>query len=80
MGSTLLLAGDIAASRTHFDRAVALYDPTEHRRLVARFGHDIHVMILCYRSWAGASAMRVPRSLTPTKRSVMREKLATLRL
>jgi predicted ATPase len=52
MGFSLLMTGDLAESRTHLDRAVALYDPAEHRRLAARFGVDTGMLILCYRSWA----------------------------
>ena len=52
MGFSLLMTGDLAESRTHLDRAVALYDPTEHRRLATRFGVDTGTLVLCYRSWA----------------------------
>ena len=44
--------GDIAEGRAHFDRALALYDPAEHRPLATRFGQDIRVSILSYRSLA----------------------------
>ena len=33
MGTSLLLTGDIADGRAHLDRAIALYDPAEHRPL-----------------------------------------------
>ena len=33
MGTSLLLTGDIATSREHFDCAIALYDPLEHLTL-----------------------------------------------
>ena len=52
MGSSLLLTGDIAEGRAHYDRAIALYDPAEHRPLATRFGQDVRVAILCYRSLA----------------------------
>jgi predicted ATPase len=52
MGMSLLHTGDIAESRLHFDQAIALYDPDEHRRLTTRFGQDIGVFILSNRSWA----------------------------
>ena len=38
MGYSLLHTGDIAEGRAHFDRAIALYDPAEHRPLATRFG------------------------------------------
>jgi class 3 adenylate cyclase/predicted ATPase len=49
---SLLFTGDIAEGRAHFDRAIALYDPAEHRPLATRFGADIGVTILSSRSWA----------------------------
>ena len=33
MGMSLLYTGDIAEGRAHFDQAIALYDPAEHRPL-----------------------------------------------
>jgi hypothetical protein len=38
MGNSLLHAGSIAESRAHFDQAIALYNPDQHRSLVTRFG------------------------------------------
>ncbi len=52
MGISLLSTGNIAQSRTHFERAIALYDPATHRTLTTRFGHDNRVAVLSYRSWA----------------------------
>jgi class 3 adenylate cyclase/predicted ATPase len=46
----LLHTGDVAQCRHHFDRAIALYDPAEHRPLAMRFGGDIGATILSYRS------------------------------
>ena len=51
-GLALLHTGDIAQCRLHFDRAIALYDPAEHRPLAMRFGGDIEATILSYRSVA----------------------------
>jgi hypothetical protein len=48
----LMCTGDIAQGRAHFDRAIALYDPSEHRPLALRFGHDNRVAVLSYRSWS----------------------------
>jgi hypothetical protein len=44
--------GDISGSRQHFDRAIALYDPAEHRALAPRFGQDIRIAALCFRAKA----------------------------
>jgi class 3 adenylate cyclase/predicted ATPase len=51
MGS-LLHTGDFVEGRAHLDRAIALYDPAEHRPLATRFGQDVGVATLSYRSWA----------------------------
>jgi class 3 adenylate cyclase/tetratricopeptide (TPR) repeat protein len=52
MGTSLVYTGDIAQGRRHYDRALALYDPAAHRPLAARFGQDVRVAILSYRSLA----------------------------
>ena len=36
----------------HYDQALALYDPAQHPSLATRFGQDVGVAILSYRSWA----------------------------
>ena len=52
MGICLLETGEIAESREHLDKAIALYDAAEHRLLAMRFGQDVRVHALSYRSWA----------------------------
>jgi predicted ATPase len=52
MGLSLMCTGDIAEGRSHYDQALALYDPAEHRSLATRFGQDIRMAILGYRSQA----------------------------
>jgi class 3 adenylate cyclase/predicted ATPase len=52
MGTSVLYTGEIAASRTHFDCALSLYDPASHRPLATQFGQDIRVAILSHRSIA----------------------------
>jgi len=52
MENSLMVTGDITESRGHLDQAIALYEPAEHRALAARFGQEIAVAILSYRSWA----------------------------
>jgi len=51
MGTSLLMTGDLAESRFHLDRALALYDPVEHRPLATRFGQDVRSSTLFYRAW-----------------------------
>jgi predicted ATPase len=53
MGIASLYTGSIAKALTHLERAVALYDPVEHRSMAMRFGQDTRVHALLYRSWAG---------------------------
>jgi predicted ATPase len=50
--TALMTTGKIVESRAHFDRAIALYDPIEHRALASRFSQDARVAALCHRSWA----------------------------
>ena len=52
MGLSLLCRGDIEKGLAHYDQALALYDPAEHRPLAARFGADTGVVILTYRPLA----------------------------
>jgi predicted ATPase len=52
MGITLMDTGDIAQGRTHCNQAIALYDPAAHRPLATRFGQDLRVAPLSYRSRA----------------------------
>jgi class 3 adenylate cyclase/predicted ATPase len=51
MGNSLLYTGDIAQGRAHYDQAMALYDPAEHRPLAMRFGQDAGMTMLVIRSW-----------------------------
>jgi class 3 adenylate cyclase/predicted ATPase len=52
LGVALMYAGDIVESRPHYDRAIALYDPAQHRPLAARFGADVAVTVLTHRPLA----------------------------
>lgn len=52
MGNSALFLGDFAQARTHFDQAIALYHPAEHRLLTTRFGYEAGVAVLCYRTLA----------------------------
>ncbi len=52
IGTSLVCTGDIAESRAHYDRAVALYDPAEHRSLATHFAVDPGVANLGFRSHA----------------------------
>jgi class 3 adenylate cyclase/predicted ATPase len=50
-GTALICTGDVAEGVVHLDRAITLYDPLEHRCLATRFGQDLGVAILSFRSW-----------------------------
>jgi predicted ATPase len=52
MGLSLLHTGDIADGRAHIERAIALYDPDEHRPLATRFGQDVGAASLSWKSLA----------------------------
>lgn len=52
MGISLLSAGDITEGRAHLDRAIALYDATQHRPLLTRFSIESGVVMLAFRSRA----------------------------
>ena len=52
VGTPLLFTGDIAEGRAHYDRAIVLYNPVEHRPFATRFGQDISVSILGFRQLA----------------------------
>ncbi len=52
VGVSLLFIGLFTEARVHLDQAIALYQPVEHRPLATRFGQDIGVAALCFRSWA----------------------------
>ena len=46
VGSSLTVEGSFTQARTHYEHALALYDPVEHRLLAGRFGQDASVSIL----------------------------------
>src|SRR3954469_19162728 len=50
MASTLVLMGDLVEAKAHFNEALALYRPAAHRRLMTRFGQDLRVTCLAFRS------------------------------
>ena len=81
MGISLMFTGDLAEGRAHYDQALALYDPVEHRPLAARFGLDARVAVLSFRTGpCGCLAIPRPRSRTQTMRSKMRARSAKLPL
>ena len=78
MGTSLMCTGDISQGRAHFDQAIALYDPAEHRPLATRFGQDIGVAIFAIGRWpCGCLAIPRPRSQTSNTRSGMRARSTT---
>jgi class 3 adenylate cyclase/predicted ATPase len=50
MASTLALLGDHVGALAHYNEVLALYRPAEHRRLMTRFGQDLRVTCLAFRS------------------------------
>jgi tetratricopeptide (TPR) repeat protein len=51
VATSLMFTGELVEGRAHYDQALALYDPNEHRSLTTRFGQDVGVVILSFRSW-----------------------------
>jgi class 3 adenylate cyclase/predicted ATPase len=51
-GISSMFAGHLAEGRSHFDQALALYDPVEHPPLAPRFGQDNKSSALSYRAFA----------------------------
>jgi predicted ATPase len=49
-GMSLSCTGQLSRARAHYDRAIALYDPAEHRPLATRFGQDLRAQNLIQRS------------------------------
>jgi class 3 adenylate cyclase/predicted ATPase len=50
MGSALAFMGDFVGAKVHYNEALALYRVAEHRRLMTRFGQDLRVTCLAFRS------------------------------
>jgi predicted ATPase len=70
MGQSFLITGDVVQGRIQYDQAIALYDPAEHRPLATRFGQDVGVAALCYRSvglwllgYPGAARVDIERAV-----------------
>ena len=40
LGSRLVLSRRVTSARTHFEQALALYDPQQHRSHAFLYGHD----------------------------------------
>jgi predicted ATPase len=47
-GNALALMGDFVGGKEHYDRALAIYDPAEHRALTTRSGRDVGVFLLWF--------------------------------
>ena len=48
--NALALTGDFVDGREHYDRALAIYDPAEHRSIATSSGRDVGVTLLSFRS------------------------------
>jgi predicted ATPase len=44
--------GTPAKGRKHLDQAIELYEPSQHRALAIRFGHDVRMSAYCWRALA----------------------------
>jgi predicted ATPase len=52
MGAYLTGTGNLKQGQAHYDRAIALYEPSQHRPLATRFSADARVSVLSLRSWS----------------------------
>jgi class 3 adenylate cyclase/predicted ATPase len=52
VGTTLLLRGEVASARDHFEQALALHDPGRDRELAFAYAQDPRVAALAGLSWA----------------------------
>ena len=77
--NVLSLTGDLVDGKEHYDRALAIYDPAEHRPLTTRSGRDVGVTLLSFRStcvWQLGYPAASRNDAKPQSR--MRAKWATL--
>ena len=52
LGATLLYCGELEAGLGHIEKAISLYDPTQHRVFAFRLnGLDLGVSVLSYAAW-----------------------------
>ncbi|WP_426409744.1 AAA family ATPase [Bradyrhizobium ganzhouense] len=70
VGVSQATIGNLGEALTQFNRAIASYKPAEHRQLSARFGQDIRVAALCYRSWIRWMLGYPEAALSDAKRAV----------
>src|ERR1700730_4872827 len=70
MGVSLLHTGDFEEAHVEINRAIALFDPAEHRHLATRFGQDVGVALLFYRSLALWSLGFPKRALADADRAI----------
>jgi predicted ATPase len=50
LANAVTLTGDLVDGKEHYDRALAIYDPAEHRPLTTRSGRDVGVTLLSFRA------------------------------
>ena len=51
MATSLTSTGDLVEGLAHYNQAIDIFDPAEHRSLATRFGQDVRVVIWSFRSW-----------------------------
>jgi len=71
-GVTEATAGNFTGALAHLEHVIVSYNPTEHRQLAARFGQDIRVAALCFRSWV-RWMMGYPGAALTDARSAVKE-------
>jgi predicted ATPase len=51
MGQTMYWLGEMAPARAHFEQAIALYDPQQHRSHIVEYGQDPGVLCRGFGAW-----------------------------
>ena len=51
LGQSLVWRGEVAQARAHLERAIAIYDPQQHRAHAFRYGRDPGVDCRVYAAW-----------------------------
>ena len=77
--NALALTGDFVQGKEHYDRALAIYDPAEHRPIATSSGRDVGVTLLSFRSaclWIAAKARQIDRHLLRKRQIPLKTQMA----
>ena len=63
----LVLTGNFAEALAHYDQAIALYDPVEHRLLATRFPNDLRSLALWFLGYPDAGLASTEQALNAAR-------------